>query len=177
MNARTYHYQSQPSPCMYTHTGLLMHTHERGSRKDLFILYIIYLYIFSNMYMPILVKNHEHIFLAFRSPSLLGSGCRSQGTLLLFYYNNPCSKIMHLLCIFWSQYQNPLNYVLTWDWVCWWDPVQAYSFVCSLLIVFPKIDTDYKDGEVTSDVRVSELDHCRLQDEPPQEMQLNIRRW
>lgn len=161
----------------HTYRPTNAHTQEGFEKRPIYIVYNLFIYLFSNMYMPILVKNPEHIFLAFRSPSLLGSGCRSQGTLLLFYSNNPCSKVMHLFCIFCSQYQNPLNYVLTWDWVWWWDSVQASSFVCSLLIVFPKIDTDYKDGEVTSDVRVSDLDHCRLQDKPPQEMQLNIRRW
>lgn len=78
VNARTYQYHSQPSLCMYTHTGLLMHTYERGSRKDLFILYIIcYISIFKYVHANTNKKNPEYIFLALRSPSLLGSGCSS----------------------------------------------------------------------------------------------------
>lgn len=62
VNARTYQYHSQPSLSMYTHTGLLMHTHERGSRKDLFILYKFVIYLFSNMYMPTLIEKILNIF-------------------------------------------------------------------------------------------------------------------
>lgn len=50
-------------------------------------------------------------------------------------------------------------------------------FVCSLLIVFSKIDPESEDGGVTSEIRFYGLDQCRFQYKLLQEIQLNIRRW
>lgn len=87
-------------------------------------------WLFANLCMSILVKNHKLLFLVFRSTSFFNSGFRSQCILLPFYPNNtsPAKLTTSTLSVLAMMSRSLKLYVLVWDCAWWWNPIQFYFF-------------------------------------------------